>query len=111
MLFVWHNAHATLNVFNVGVESSTKVTRIAELVVEEMKLNNVSFTYTGGDRGWIGDVPKFSYQLDKIHALGWRAKASSDEAIRLAIRAELRRRDPSRRSLHSLLRTNGSGPQ
>ena len=29
--------------------------------------------YTGGDRGWVGDVPEFSYDLTKISNLGWRA--------------------------------------
>lgn len=38
-----------------------------------------------GNRGLIGDVPKFAYNLDKIHALGWRTSYSSDEAVQWAI--------------------------
>ena len=41
--------------------------------------------YTGGNKGWIGDVPQFSYCLDKIHSLGWKAKLSSNEAVRKSI--------------------------
>ena len=33
-----------------------------------------------------GDVPQFSYSLDKIHKLGWEAKVSSNEAVRKSIR-------------------------
>jgi UDP-glucose 4-epimerase len=85
IVFVWQRAAERVNVFNVGVESRTRVQRIAELVIEEMGLA-ATIHYTGGDRGWVGDVPEFHYQLDRIHALGWRARLHSDEAVRLAIR-------------------------
>jgi UDP-glucose 4-epimerase len=57
-----------------------------------MGLKHVEFRFTGGDRGWIGDVPRFRYDLSKIHQLGWKAKRSSDEAVRLAVHAELDRK-------------------
>ena len=54
-------------VYNISVTSpGTTVTRIAEIVVEELGLSNVAFKYTGGDRGWKGDVPRFSYNISKI---------------------------------------------
>jgi len=81
----FEHANDQLNVFNLGVESSTEVTRIAELVVEEMDLSNVSFTYTGGKRGWKGDVPQFQFDITKIKTLGWQPRLSSDETIRKAI--------------------------
>jgi UDP-glucose 4-epimerase len=85
ILLIWDKAGERLNVFNVGVESRTSVRRIAEMVVEEMGLP-ASIRYTGGERGWVGDVPEFHYRTDRIHTLGWRARASSDEAVRLAVR-------------------------
>jgi UDP-glucose 4-epimerase len=54
-----------------------------------LELEGVAFRYTGGDRGWVGDVPRFEYDLSKIHRLGWSARRSSDEAVRLAVRALL----------------------
>jgi UDP-glucose 4-epimerase len=75
-----------LNVFNLGVESATQVTRIGELVVEEMGLENVEFKYTGGKRGWKGDIPHFQFDISKIKKLGWTPRLSSDEAVRKAIR-------------------------
>ena len=89
LLFGWEHANERLNCFNLGVDSATTVARIAEIVREEMGLPDALIRYTGGDRGWVGDVPRFRYDLSKIHALGWRATMTSDEAIRTAIRAEL----------------------
>jgi UDP-glucose 4-epimerase len=85
ILTVWGQASERVNVFNVGVESRTTVRRIAAMVIEEMGLP-ARIHFTGGSRGWVGDVPAFHYRLDRVHKLGWRAGASSDEAVRLAIR-------------------------
>lgn len=95
IMFGWKNAKESLNYFNLGVQSATTVTRIAEIIVEEMNLRDVRFDYTGGTRGWVGDVPKFQYDLSKIHALGWRANRTSDEAVRLCVRKELELRNYS----------------
>ncbi len=78
-----------VQIFNAGVETATTVTRIADIVCEEMGLKNVAYRYTGGSVGWKGDVARFQYDLAKIHAFGWRAKHSSDEAVRLAARSAL----------------------
>lgn len=74
-------------VYNLGVlGEGTTVTRIAEMVVEELNLTNVKFSYTGGDRGWKGDVPKFNYDISKILSTGWKPKMSSDESVRQTIK-------------------------
>lgn len=88
--FGWNNSNKYVNYFNLGCESNTKVKEIVEMVIEEMGLKNVNIKYTGGDRGWIGDVPCFIYDLSKIHKLGWEAKYSSNDAVRLAIRKMLK---------------------
>ena len=84
ILFVWKNTNEKINYFNIGVETRTRVKEIAQMVIEEMGLN-AKIEYTGGDRGWVGDVPEFSYNLDKIHKLGWKASYTSNEAVRKAI--------------------------
>lgn len=84
ILFVISNSHDKINFFNLGVEGNTTVTKIAEMTIKSMGLNS-KIRYTGGDRGWVGDVPLFRYNLDKIHKLGWRASLSSDEAVQKAI--------------------------
>lgn len=85
ILFVFENTNDKLNFYNIGVETRTKVKDIAKMVIDEMALS-AQIKYTGGDRGWIGDVPEFNYNLDKIHALGWKAQISSDEAVRKSIK-------------------------
>lgn len=74
-------------VYNISVLSQgTTVTRIAQIVVEELGYRDVRFAYTGGDRGWKGDVPRFSYDISKVLATGWRPKHTSDEAVRQTVR-------------------------
>jgi len=85
ILLVWTTTSDKINFYNLGVESRTTVREMAEMVIEEMHLD-AQIRYTGGNRGWVGDVPDFSYSLDKIHALGWSAKVSSNEAVRKSIR-------------------------
>lgn len=70
-----------VTLYNVGVETATTVTHIAEIVCEKMGLTGIPFEYTGGRGGWKGDVPMFAYDLTKIHEAGWTAKSTSDEAV------------------------------
>lgn len=73
-------------VFNLGCASTMKVTEIARIVVEEMGLPGTRFRFTGGSRGWPGDVPKAVLDLSKMRRLGWQASCSSAEAVRIATR-------------------------
>jgi UDP-glucose 4-epimerase len=65
------------------------VREIADLVTEEMGLKNVKYVFSGGDRGWKGDVPIVRFDLTKVHNAGWKAERSSREAMRDAIRKML----------------------
>lgn len=78
-----------VTLYNVGVETQSSVTRIAEIVCEKMGLTGIPFEYTGGRGGWKGDVPVFAYNLDKIHATGWVASMTSDEAVAKTVEAVL----------------------
>ena len=60
---------------------------IAEIVVAEMGLKDVSFDYTGGARGWRADVPVYRLDTSKIRKLGWANKRNSREAVTAAVRA------------------------
>lgn len=88
ILFVIENSNDQYNVFNLGTSTRTKVKEIANMVIEEMELNT-RIEYTGGERGWIGDVPEFNYDLSKITKLGWRPTYNSNDSVRLAIRKAL----------------------
>jgi UDP-glucose 4-epimerase len=84
MRFASEKSKAHCDVFNLGCDSFTSVTKVAEIVIQEMGLSNVSYKYTGGSRGWPGDVPVVHFDINKIQKLGWQAKHSSDEAVRIA---------------------------
>jgi len=86
ILFGFERSNEEVNFFNLGCDSATEVTRIGELVVDEMNLRDVKFKYTGGKRGWKGDVPQFQFDIEKIKKLGWEASLSSDDAVRKAVR-------------------------
>lgn len=88
ILFICEHGRDRYNVYNLGVESRTRVREIAHMVIEEMGLN-AAIKYTGGDRGWVGDVPEFKYNLDKVRELGWQASMTSNEAMRTAIQKAL----------------------
>jgi UDP-glucose 4-epimerase len=86
MIYGFEHSNDQLNLFNLGCDSDTTVTRIADMVVEEMGLKNVKYRFTGGKRGWAGDVPRFLLDASKINSLGWEPSYNSDEAVRKAIR-------------------------
>ena len=79
-----------VTLYNVGVEGNTSVKKIAEIVCAEMGLTETKFEYTGGESGWKGDVPKFKYCLNKIHSAGWKARYTSDKAVLLTVRENIR---------------------
>ncbi|MDP8236491.1 MAG: NAD-dependent epimerase/dehydratase family protein [Candidatus Erginobacter occultus] len=90
MLFTYANARERINVFNVATDDYLEVSAIAKIVIEEMQLEGVDLRYSGGDRGWKGDVPKVRFNLNKIHSLGWRSKHNSPAAIRRSVKEMLK---------------------
>ncbi|HOO77042.1 MAG TPA: NAD-dependent epimerase/dehydratase family protein [bacterium] len=89
MLHVLDRSRERLDVFNIATGDYIDVGGIAAIVIEEMGLAEVELDYTGGDRGWKGDVPKVRFVLDKIFSLGWRPCLNSAEAIRNSVREML----------------------
>jgi len=85
MCHVVEHADAPVNTYNLGTRTTTSVTTIADIVADEMGLDP-EYTFTGGDRGWTGDVPRMRLSVEKLAALGWEASGSSDDAVRRATR-------------------------
>ncbi|RJS83500.1 NAD-dependent epimerase/dehydratase family protein [Methanophagales archaeon] len=76
-----------VNIFNIGTEDMINVKRIAEIVCEEMHTSTKpEFKFTGGKRGWKGDVPTMLLDVSKLNKLGWKQRYNSEEAVRKAIR-------------------------
>jgi len=76
-------------IFNLGCDDSLSVERIAAMVSAAMGLGRVAYEFTGGEGGWLGDVPRFRLDVTAINELGWRARYNSEEAVALAIDATL----------------------
>jgi UDP-glucose 4-epimerase len=95
MLLLSESGSAGFDVFNAGTGDYVTVTEIADLVVERMGLEGVEYQYTGGDRGWKGDVPIVRFRSDKLIARGWHCVRGSREALADSIDSNIRetRRD------------------
>ncbi|HHF59053.1 MAG TPA: NAD-dependent epimerase/dehydratase family protein [Thermoplasmatales archaeon] len=86
MLFGFEKSREQINLFNLGTDGTTEVNEIAKMVIDEMGLKDVELKYTGGKRGWKGDVPRFQFDISKIKSLGWKPKYDSSDAVRKAIK-------------------------
>jgi UDP-glucose 4-epimerase len=82
MVHLTETTDAAVNCFNLGTDDTCSVRRIAEIVVEETGFENVSIEYTGGDRGWAGDVPKTMLDPSTLFATGFEPNFNSEDAIR-----------------------------
>ena len=83
--------NANYDVFNVATEDYITVAEIADLAVKVSGLTpkSVKYEFTGGDRGWKGDVPIVRFDCSKIKALGWNSRRTSAEAVTQAMAAML----------------------
>jgi UDP-glucose 4-epimerase len=86
ILVAWDGAAEPMAVFHVGNSDACSVAEIAHIVLEEMQLGDGLIEYTGGDRGWPGDVPRFSYDMSRLESLGFSVTVSSRAAVRMAAR-------------------------
>ena len=73
-------AHEPVNLFNLGNVDQISVKEIAEKVVQA-RGGRARIAYTGGDRGWVGDIPRQQLAIDRMRALGWSPQLSSHAAV------------------------------
>jgi len=71
------------DVFNVATGDYITVAEIARLAIDVVGLTpeSVRIDYTGGDRGWKGDVPVVRLNTDRIKRLGWTCRRTSRQAL------------------------------
>jgi UDP-glucose 4-epimerase len=85
MLFGFEHAADPLNVFNLAPEGASTVRSIAERCVAASANPSATIVYSGGQRGWRGDVPHCRLDASALAALGYRLPHSSDEAVELGV--------------------------
>jgi UDP-glucose 4-epimerase len=85
MLFITDAAAEPLNWFNIGPpDEGTTVRQIAE-TVRRVAAPHLPIRYTGGSRGWVGDVPRFRYSIEKLAQLGWKPASTSAQAVERSV--------------------------
>ena len=89
MLLVEEQGWEGFEVYNVSTEDYSTVREIADTVVEALGLSGVEYAFTGGQRGWKGDVPIVRFDSSRIRARGWSNRLSSNEALADSIAANL----------------------
>jgi UDP-glucose 4-epimerase len=81
-----------VDIYNVGSADQVSVTRIAQIVTEEMRIPEPRYAFTGGvdgGRGWKGDVKNMHLSIEKLLRIGWKPRYSSEEAVRITARVLL----------------------
>lgn len=91
VLLVAEFSTSRFSVHNVATGDYITVTEIARLAAECAGIDpgGVEFEYTGGDRGWKGDIPVVRLSIDRIKSLGWHCSAGSRQALRESMLAML----------------------
>jgi UDP-glucose 4-epimerase len=87
MMFGHGHALERVNCYNLAVEDQTSVTQIADWTLEAMGLDpaRVNVEYSGGKRGWRGDVPFVNLDTTRMKTLGWEPRMNSNESVRRCI--------------------------
>ena len=75
------NMKKGFDVYNVSSDEQTTVKQVAINMSEALGLEKVNYTFTGGKRGWKGDVVFTSVDTLKLQSLGWDAKIPIEEGI------------------------------
>jgi UDP-glucose 4-epimerase len=91
VLLAHQKTEKCFEVYNVATGDYITVSEIAQLALEVTGLTEekVRFEYTGGDRGWKGDVPVVRLNTKRIGSLGWTCHRTSRQALCIAMRSML----------------------
>jgi UDP-glucose 4-epimerase len=86
MLFIAEVGPAKINLYNIGPRDAGVTVRFIAECVREVVSPGAEIIYGRGNRGWVGDVPRFRYATDRLAKLGWEPSLSSEAAVRRAVR-------------------------
>jgi UDP-glucose 4-epimerase len=80
MHHVIENAKDRVNIFNLGTDEYCEVNQSVGWICEYLGLRP-TLSYSGGERGWIGDNPFIFLDCAKLKNLGWKAGLTIREAV------------------------------
>lgn len=81
MLLVMEKVSGRVNLFNLGTDEYCEVNDSVRWISEYLGVQP-EITYTGGDRGWVGDNPFIYLDCSRMRALGWRPRFTIREGVR-----------------------------
>lgn len=79
------SASNKVNIFNLGTDEYCEVNESIAWICEYLGLHP-KLTYSGGERGWVGDSPFILLDCSRIRALGWRPRLTIKQAVLATIR-------------------------
>jgi UDP-glucose 4-epimerase len=74
-----------VNIFNVGTDEYCEVNDSIGWISEHLGLRP-KLTYSGGERGWVGDNPFIFLDCSRIRALGWTPRLTIKQAVQAPIK-------------------------
>ncbi len=80
MLLAVERAQESLNIFNLGCDQYCTVDESLGWICEHLNLAPRR-SYTGGERGWVGDSPFIFLDASRIRALGWAPKLTIRDGV------------------------------
>jgi UDP-glucose 4-epimerase len=80
ILTVIRNTNEKVNIYNLGTDEYVEVNDSVRFICSKLGVSP-SFTYEGGERGWIGDNPFIYLDTKKVRSLGWKPKATIEEGV------------------------------
>jgi UDP-glucose 4-epimerase len=89
MVFLFQKEQKRLNVFNIAPDGSASTVRFMAEATVRLAAPGAKIRYTGGSKGWVGDVSKFQYSIEKLKTAGWSPRLTSNETVELAINENL----------------------
>jgi UDP-glucose 4-epimerase len=80
MLVAVDKTKSRFEVYNLGTEEYCQVNDSVGWICQHLGVTPAR-TYSGGDRGWIGDNPFIFLDTSKVRGLGWKPKFTIRESV------------------------------
>jgi UDP-glucose 4-epimerase len=85
ILLAIEKADAKVNIFNLGTDEYCEVNDSIGWICEYLGLQP-KLTYSGGERGWVGDSPFILLDCSRMRSLGWRPRLTIKQAVLATIK-------------------------
>ena len=79
-----HDNNDGFQVYNIATTDYCNVREVADIVSKGLGVKP-KYHFTGGDRGWEGDIPKIELSIEKALKVGWKPKYDCKQAISKAV--------------------------